>query len=158
MAAEYVGLLGTALGAFIVAGMSFLLSWQSVKTENRQWTRDGRQKAYQEFLYAGTSLHRSCTEVAESTELDKARTLAKATAGFDEAYIVVQMVSNRAAFLKAREYYYWFPDLKKAALQGNLAEIEEIGGELRAARHSFLVAVRRERGLEADKELFPELR
>lgn len=158
MAAEYVGLWGTALGACIAAGMSFLLNWQGVKSENRQWTRDARQKAYQEFLSTGTSLHRSCEEVAESTEPDKARLLATATVGFDEAYIVLQIVSNKAVFLAAREYNYWFPDLKKAALQGNSAEVEEIGREVQAARHSFLAAVRREQGLEADKDLLPELR
>lgn len=158
MAAEYVGLLGTALGAGIVAGMSFLLSRQNVKSEDRQWTRNARQKAYQEFLSAGTSLHRACEEVANSTEPDKVRLLTTPTVAFDEAYIVLQIISDRAVFLAAREYNYWFPDLKRAALEGNDTEVQAIGGELRGARHSFLAAVRREQGLVADAELLPALR
>lgn len=158
MAAEYVGLLGTALGAGIVAGMSFLLSRQNVKSEGRQWTRNARQKAYQEFLSAGTSLHRACEEVAGSTKPDKVRLLTTPTVDFDETYIVLQIVSDREVFLAAREYNYWFPDLKRAALQGDDTEVQAIGGELRAARHSFLAAVRRELGLVADKELLPALR
>jgi hypothetical protein len=158
MAAEYIGLLGTALGAGIAAGVNLLLSWQNAKSENRQWTRDARQKAYQAFLSAGTSLHRACEEVAESTEPDKAHLLATPTVEFDEAYITLQIVSDKAVFLSAREYNYWFPDLKNAALQANSTEVKEIGRELRAARHSFLAAVRREQGLAVDKELLPALR
>ena len=158
MAAEYVGLLGTALGAGIVASMSFLLSRQNVKSERLQWMRDARQKAYQEFLSAGMLLHRACEEVAKSTEPDKVRLLAMPTVDFDAAYIVLQIVSDRAVFLAAREYNYWFPDLKRAALDSNDTEVQAIGGELRAARHSFLATVRREQGLTADKELLPALR
>jgi hypothetical protein len=161
MPAVYVGLfgiLGTILGAAIAGSMNFLLSRQNIKSEHRQWMRNVRQTAYKEFLSAGTSLHRACEEVAKSTDPDKARLLATPTVNFDEAYIVLQIVSDRAVFLAAREYNYWFPDLMQAALQGNGAEVKEIGGELRAARHSFLSAVRREQGLVADKELLPALR
>ncbi len=158
MSAEYVGLLGTALGAAIAAGVNLLLSRQNVKSEDRQWTRNARQNAYKEFLSAGTLLHRACEQVAESTEPDKVQLLATPTVDFDEAYIVLQIVSDRSVFLAAREYNYWFPDFEQAALAGNSEEVKKIGRELRAARHSFLAAVRREQGLATDKELLPALR
>jgi hypothetical protein len=158
MTAEYIGLLGAVLGAGIAACVSLLLSRQNVKSEDRQWMRNARQQAYKEFLSAGTSLHRACEQVAESAEPDKDRLLATPTVDFDEAYIVLQIVSDKAVFLAAREYNYWFPDLKQAALQSNDKEVKEIGGKLRAARHLFLATVRRELGLAADKELLPALR
>jgi hypothetical protein len=157
MAALYVGILGTVLGAGIAGSVNFLLSRQNVKNEDRQWMRNARQKAYKEFLSAGTSLHRACEEVAESTEPDKIRLLATPAVKFDEAYIGLQIISDKTVFLAAREYNYWFPDFTQAALQSNGEEVKEIGGELRAARHSFLAAVRREQGLAVDKELLPAM-
>jgi hypothetical protein len=155
MAAEYIGLLGTALGATIAAAVNFLLSRQNVKSEDRQWMRNSRQFAYKEFLSAGTSLHRACEQVAESTKPDKVSLLAKPTVDFDEAYIVLQIVSDRAVFLTARKYGYLFPGFKKAALAGDRTKVEKLNKELRDARHSFLSAVRLELGLEVDKELLP---
>jgi hypothetical protein len=158
MAAEYIGLIGTALGAGIAAGVNLLLNSQKLKSEDRQWTRDARQQAYKDFLSAGTSLHRACEDVARSTEPDRASLLATPTVEFDEAYVALQIVSDRAPFLAARDYNYWFPDLKRVALESNSADVKEIGGKLRTARHTFLAAVRRELGLAADKELLPALR
>jgi hypothetical protein len=120
--------------------------------------RNARQQAYKEFLSSGTALHRACVEVAESTEPDKARLLTTPTVEFDEAYIVLQMVSDKAVFLAARDYNWWFPDFKKAALEGNGAEVNEIGREMRKARHCFLETVRKEGNLAADGELFPTRR
>jgi hypothetical protein len=157
MAAEYIGLIGTALGAVIAASVNLLLSSQNLRSEDRQWTRNARQQAYTDFLSTGTSLHRVCEEVAKSTEPDRGRLLATPTVEFDEAYVALQIVSDRTVFLAARDYNYWFPDLKRVALEGNDAEVKEIGGKVRAARHSFLAAVRRELGLAADKELLPAL-
>ena len=76
MPVEYVGLLGTALGAAIAACVNLLLNRQNVKSEDRQWMRNARQNAYKEFLSTGTSLHRACEQVAKATEPDKARLLA----------------------------------------------------------------------------------
>jgi len=120
--------------------------------------RNARQQAYKEFLSTGTALHRACVEVAESTEPDRARLLTTPTVEFDEAYIVLQMVSEKDVFLAARNYNWWFPDFKKAALEGNGAEVDEIGREMRKARHFFLETVREEGGLAADGELFPTRR
>jgi hypothetical protein len=157
MAAEYIGLLGTALGATIAAAVNFLLSRQNVKSEDRQWMRNARQIAYKEFLSAGTSLQRAYTQIAESTEPGKVSLPAKPTVDFDEAYIVLQVVSNRAVFLAARKYGYLFPNFKEAALAGDRTKVEKLSKELRDARHSFLAAVRLELGLDADEELLPQL-
>jgi hypothetical protein len=142
MPVEYVGLVGTALGAGIAACVSLLLSRQNLKSEERQWTRGTRQNAYREFLSAGTSLHLACEQVAGSTEPDKARLMATPTVDFDGSYIVLQIVGDKPVLLAAREYNYWFPDLKRAALAGNGEEVKAIGMKLREARHSFLATVR----------------
>jgi len=120
--------------------------------------RNARQQAYKEFLSTGTALHRACVEVAESTEPDKACLLTTPTVEFDEAYIVLQMVSDKAVFLAARDYNWRFPDFKKAALEGNGTEVDAIGKEIRKARHRFLEAIRREGDLAVDGELFPTRR
>jgi hypothetical protein len=155
MSAEYIGLLGTALGAAIAAAVNFLLSRQNVKSEDRQWMRNARQIAYTEFLSAGTSYHRACEQVAESTKPDKVSLLAKPMADFDEAYIVLQIVSDKPVFLAARKYGYLFPVFKKHALAGDTAKVKEFDTKTRDARHSFLAAVRLELGLEVDEELLP---
>lgn len=157
MAAEYIGLLGTALGAAIAAGVNLLLSRQNVKSEDRQWTRNARLMAYKEFLSAGTSLSRACVQVAESTEPDKVSALATPTVRFDEAYIVLQILSDASVLLAARKYKSWFPDLIKAARHGKGAEVEEIGWKAREMRQAFLKEVRQEQGLAADKEILPAL-
>jgi hypothetical protein len=117
--------------------------------------RNARQLAYKEFLSTGTTLHRACVEVTESTEPDKARLLTTPRVEFDRAYIVLQMVTDEPVFLAGRNYNWRFPDLEKAAREGNGTEIDKIGREIREARHRFLEAVRREGGLAADGELFP---
>lgn len=157
MASEYIGLLGTAMGAAIAAGAGILLNWRNSQNERRQWTRDTRQQAYTKFLSAGTSLHRACEEIVKSTESDRDRALQEPSKEFDEAYIALQIVSDKAVFLAAREYNYWFPDLLRVAIEGNREEVSDIGRQVRKARHSFLAAVRRELGLIVDKELLPEL-
>jgi hypothetical protein len=156
MSAEYIGLLGTALGAAIAAAVNFLLSRQNVKSEDRQWMRNARQIAYKEFLSAGTSYHRACEQVAESTKPDKVSLLAKPMVDFDEAYIVLQIVSDKPVFLAARKYGHLLLVFKKYALAGDSAEVKkEDGKKLRGARHAFLTAVRLELGLEVDEELLP---
>jgi hypothetical protein len=158
MAAEYVGLIGIVLGAGIAAGVSWLLNLQMIKSEGRQWMRNARQQAYVDFLSAGTSLHRACKVVAESTEPDRDRLLATPTVELDKAYVALQTISDKSVFLAAREYNSWFGDLRRVAGEGDGAEVKEIGRLARIDRHACLAAVRRELRLPVDKELLPEWR